>query len=394
MATGSPIPPDLARYHRQMLLPGIGEEGQRRLQAAHAVIVGCGALGCTIADLLARAGVGTLTLIDRDVVELTNLQRQTLFTEQDAAESAPKAQAARHRLAQINSAITIHPLVHDLTHKNAERLLIPPPPRPAGEVSRGSASDGGGAVRPIPHSSHPITVSPSHPLIFLDGTDNFQTRYLLNDLAVKHSIPYIYGGAVGTSGMTMPILPGHTPCLRCIFDQPPPPGASATCDTAGVLGPLISIVAALQSAAAIRLLVGAPAPDPVLTEVDAWDARFRRIDLDSARRPDCPCCGQHRFDFLSGELAEETTTLCGREAIQVSPADADATIDLQALAAKLAPHGVFTLTPFHLRGTLERERGEMKRPIELTIFPDARAVVRHTANPNLARTIYAKYIGA
>lgn len=240
----------------------------------------------------------------------------------------------------------------------------------------------------------PITVSPSHRLIFLDGTDNFQTRYLLNDLAVKHSIPYLYGGAVGTAGMAMPIIPGQTPCLRCVFEQPPPPGASATCDTAGVLGPLISIIAALQSAAAIRLLVGAPAPDPVLTEVDAWDGRFRRIDLGAARRPDCPCCGQRRFDFLSGELAEETTTLCGREAIQVSPADADARIDLPALATKLAPHGVFTLTSFHLRGTLERERGELDRPIELTIFPDARAVVRGTANPNLARTIYAKYIGA
>ena len=218
------------RYHRQTLLPDFGNEGQARLSSSHALVVGCGALGCAAADTLTRAGVGRLTIVDRDVVELTNLQRQVLFDESDAAEGLPKAEAARRRLAAINSCVTIHALVQDFNHRTAPRIA-------------GLAG-----------------AAPTPPDVILDGTDNFETRLVINDLAVKHGIPYVYAGAVGTKGMQMTVLPpalgGGPPCLRCLVDRPPAPGVLPTCDTAGVLGPVISIVSGVQAAEALKILVG------------------------------------------------------------------------------------------------------------------------------------------
>lgn len=356
---------DLARYHRQMLLPVVGEAGQRALLGARAVIVGCGALGCGSADLLARAGVGHLILIDRDVVELTNLQRQTLYTEADARAGLPKAEAAARRLRAVNSAIRITPVIADITHRNIERLS-------------GVQEPGG-------------------PLVLVDGTDNFQARYLLNDVAVKHRVPYIYGGAVGLSGMMMVVAPGPGPCLRCVFDEPPAAGTSPTCDTAGVLGPAVAMVAAAQAGQAIRVLTGGPASvEPALLEFDAWGGRARRVELADARRADCVACGRGRLEYLDGSRAEDTAVMCGQRAVQVWPdsAQAGGLVDLAALARRLAAHGSVMAHEYLLRARLEREKGEDGGVIELTVFGDGRAVVRGTGEVAAARAIYARYIGS
>ena len=347
-----------------MLLPDFGEEGQRRLSASHALLVGCGALGCAIADHVVRAGVGTLTIVDRDVVELTNLQRQVLFDERDAAEGVPKAEAARRRLAAINSAVEVGAIVADFSPANAERIV----------------SD----------VSAPVSV-------LLDGTDNFETRYLINDLAVKRGLPYVYGGAVGTHGMQMTVIPGRTACLRCVFEEMPPPGTAATCDTVGVLGPAVAIVAACQAADAIKLMLGRPdLVAPTLLEFDLWRNERRRLDLSSiGPRAECPCCGQTgggRFEFLEGRHTGLVVSLCGQGAVQVSP-PATARVDLEALAARLRPHGAFTANRFLLRGTLDRERSGAGGSITLTVFPDGRAIVKGTETPEAARSIYAKYVG-
>lgn len=360
-ATSAPVPAaadvadPLARYHRQVLLPGIGSEGQRRLLAAHAVVVGCGALGTIIADLLARAGVGTLTIIDRDVVELTNLQRQTLFDEADAAAGLPKAEAAAAKLRRINSAVAVRPVVADFNHRSAERLVL--------------AGDG-----PLPS-------------VVLDATDNFATRYLNNDLCVKHSLAYIYGAAVGTVGMVTTILPRRTPCLRCVFPDMPPPGTTPTCDTAGVLGPVTAAVGAVQAAEAIKTLTGAE-PARGLLEIDLWSGGVRRIDLGSPRE-DCPCCARGEYPFLEGLMAAGATVLCGRNSVQVNPPleAVRGRLDLTDLAQRLSVHGSFEATRLTLRGVL-RDEG-----LELTVFPDARAIVRGTIDPATALTVYSRYIG-
>jgi adenylyltransferase/sulfurtransferase len=357
---------DLSRYHRQMLLPGIGEDGQRRISTSHALLIGCGALGCAIADQLARAGVGTITIVDRDIVELTNLQRQTLFDESDAAAGSPKAEAAAARLRRINSSIQIRPVVADFGSRNAETIALKGGPRPA---------------------------------VVLDGTDNFMTRYLINDLCVKHSIPFIYGGAIATSGMSMTVIPGMTPCLRCLFDQPPAPGNTPTCDTAGVLGAVTTTIGAHQAAEAIKILAGRPeAASRALLEIDMWSGRQRRLDVSAARRVSgeqpCECCVQHRYPYLSGDLAADSTVLCGRNAVQVNPPLDLVTqrLDLDALAARLRPHGVFEATRVMLRGRLTGKNGE--EGLELTVFPDGRAIIRGTLEPALARSIYARYVGS
>ncbi len=347
-----------ARYHRQMLLPDWGEKGQSLLSASRILLVGCGALGCSIADLLVRAGVGHLTIVDRDIVELTNLQRQTLYDEQDVAEGLPKAEAARRRLAKVNSQVQVRAVIADYTSRNAESLA-------------------------------------SSANLLLDGTDNFETRYLLNDLAVKRNIPYVYGGAVGTRGMAMTIRPGNTPCLRCVFEEPPPAGVAQTCDTAGVLGPMISLVAAHQATEALKLLLGrADLTLPTLLDLDAWTNTSRRIDLSKSKRPDCPCCSQRNFEFLEGNRAGQAAALCGQDAVQIAPSNSTS-LDLAALSSRLSPHGNFTLMPsLLLRGTLTTERGEDGAPINLTIFADGRAIIKGTSKPDLARTLYARYIGA
>ncbi|MEX2217901.1 MAG: ThiF family adenylyltransferase [Phycisphaerales bacterium] len=356
----------LERYHRQMLLPGVGEEGQRRLAESSVLLVGCGALGCASADLLARAGVGRITLVDRDVVELTNLQRQTLFDERDAAEGLPKAEAAARRLRAVNSPIRVEAVVADFNSGNAERM-----------------------------------VREAAPAVLLDGTDNFETRYLLNDLAVKHGVPYCYGGVVGTRGMQMTVLPTATRergscCLRCVFETPPAPGSVPTCDTAGVLGPVVAIVAACQASDAFKLLLGrADLLSPTLLEIDLWSNLRRRLDLSAARRADCPCCGLRGFEFLEGDAMSGTRALCGQIAVQVCPAGAaaGARVDLAGLAERLLPHGEFEVGRFFLRGELARERSPEGAPVGLTVFPDGRAIIRGTERVEAARSIYARFIG-
>jgi adenylyltransferase/sulfurtransferase len=368
---------DLERYHRQTLLPGIGESGQRRLLDAHALIVGCGALGTMIADALARAGVGTLSIVDRDTVELTNLQRQVLFDESDVERTAPKARAAADRIARINSRIAVHAHVDDFNHRNADRYV--------------QGAD-----------------------LIIDGLDNFETRYLLNDLAVKHGLPYVYGGAVATGGMSMAILPhsAHrtapavssvswddgqaTPCLRCVFSDAPPPGAAATCDTAGVLGPAVAIIAAHQVAQAIKLLTGnLDALDRSLLSIDVWQNRTHRFDVGGARdAKTCPCCGEGRFEFLAGEATSATTALCGRNAVQISPADPEASLDLGGVASRLAAHGSFRHNGYLVHGRFTAETDNRGNQLELTLFPDGRAIIRGTTEPEAARSIYAKYVGA
>lgn len=365
MTPQSPYPAPSDRYHRQMLLPGVGPGGQQRLAAAHAAIVGCGALGCASADLLARAGVGTLTLIDRDVVELTNLQRQTLFTEADARDGVPKALAAAQRLRAVNSSINIRPIVADLTARNIEQLLL---------------------------EKHANDVPPVS--ILIDGADNFQTRYLINDLAIRDSLPYAYAGVVGTTGMALTVIPTRTPCLRCLFEDPPAPGSTPTCDTAGVYGPAVTAVVASQVSDALKILLSqADLVAPTLLEFDLWSNHHRRLDLARARRPDCPCCGQRRFEFLDGSRAEDTAILCGQRAVQIWPDHADGEIDLSALAMRLRFHGSVVAHEYLLRAKLNTEKGKDGQPLELTVFADGRGVIRGTDQIAVARAVYARYVG-
>jgi molybdopterin/thiamine biosynthesis adenylyltransferase len=352
---------DLARYHRQMLLPDIGETGQLRLRDAHALVVGCGALGCGIIDALARAGVGTLSIIDRDIVELTNLQRQVLYAEADVRQAMPKAQAAKARVHEINATVTVRAIVDDFNYRNAESFI--------------TGVD-----------------------VLLDGLDNFDTRYLLNDLAVKHGIPYIYGGAVATTGMSAIFLPDEvdTPCLRCLFPDPPPVGSTQTCDTVGVLGTVVNMITAHQATQAIKLLTGNRTRlDRSLLSIDAWHNEHRRFDITNARQADCPCCGQRRWEYLSGECGSVLTNLCGRNSVQITPPPgAAAAIDLPACAQRLAPHGTFTTNRFLLKGTFTHERDEHGQPLELTVFSNGRAIITGTERMDVARSLYSKYIGA
>ena len=377
--------PDLDRYHRQILLPGIGEAGQRRLMGAHALVVGCGALGTMIIDALARAGVGRLRLVDRDIVELTNLQRQVLFDEADVAEGIPKAEAARAKVARINSQVVVEAHVDDFNATNADRF-----------------AEGVDLV--------------------LDGLDNFETRYLVNDLAVARGLPYLYGGAVGTTGMSMPILPHprhrrgpgpgsgsgpgagaqaiawtaeqSTPCLRCVFPEAPPPGSSPTCDTAGVLGPAVAMIAAHQVTQALKLLTGhLDLIDRSLHSIDVWSNQTHSFDVGEARRTsECPCCVNGVFEYLEGGAGSSTTTLCGRNAVQIAPADGH-TLDLADMAARLAAHGTFTHNRYLLRGTFTTDRGRNGEPLELTLFANGRAIIKGTTEPQVARSLYAKYVG-
>lgn len=354
---------DLSRYHRQMLLPDVGEAGQHKLAQSHAMMVGCGALGCLCADLLARAGVGRLTIIERDVVELTNLQRQTLFDERHATAALPKAEAARQRLAEINSAVRVDAVVANFTHENAERL--------AGVDGR----------------------SPEEaPAILIDATDNFETRLILNDLAVKHARPLAYAGVLGTRATQATFVPGG-PCLRCLIPQPPDPGLMPTCDTAGVFAPAVAIVAACQAADAVKILIGrGDLVPPSLLSLDLWTNERRRVNLAGLRGDSCPCCGLRRFDFLAGEGAPTIERLCGQNATQVKPAGA-AKVDLASLAQRLTRVGAVTANKFLVRCSLPHERGDNGEPVELTIFADGRTMVKGLAEPAAARSLYARYVG-
>ncbi len=338
-----------------MLLPRVGEAGQQRLAASSVLLVGCGALGSVSADLLVRAGVGRLVLIDRDLVEPTNLQRQTLYTEADLG--MPKAEAARRRLAAANSGVRIEAHVADFTGDAAEDLAE-------------------GRIDAV-----------------VDGTDNFETRLVLNDLAVERGVPFVYAGVVGTCGTTMTVIPGRTPCLRCLVDTPPAPGALPTCDTAGVFGPTVVIAAAWQASEALRLLVGDDTPGGDLIEFDLWPPRVRRFDVRASRRADCPCCNGRRFDYLRGVAGTRTTTLCGRDSVQVLPQH-NGGVDLPTLAERLGAHGAIAANEFLVRCELRAEPSDARGVCTLTVFSDGRAIVSGTLRPERARAIYARYVGS
>ncbi|MGI8788203.1 MAG: ThiF family adenylyltransferase [Pyrinomonadaceae bacterium] len=335
------------RYSRQILFSEIGKSGQEKLSKSRVLIIGCGALGAAHAETLTRAGVGFLRIVDRDFVEFSNLQRQTLFSERDAQEKLPKAIAAKNRLAQINSEIEIEAVVADVNYSNIENLI--------------EDCD-----------------------LILDGTDNFQTRYLINDASVKMNKIWIYGAAVSSYGTTMTIQPNRTPCLRCIFEEMPGAGTSPTCDTAGVIQPIISQISAIQIVEAIKILIGKiDALHGGLIQFDVWRNDWRKIKL---REPnaDCVTCGQKVFEFLDANTQEFSAVLCGRNAVQIAPPK-PTDLDLPTLAQKLKTAGAVKQNEYLLRLTV----GEY----ELTIFRDARAIIRGTDEVSVARSLYAKFIG-
>jgi adenylyltransferase/sulfurtransferase len=318
------------------------------LRQSRALLCGCGALGSNIANLLVRAGVGMLRVVDRDFVELSNLQRQSLFDEADAAAALPKAVAAAEKLRKINSTVTVEPLVADVGPTNIKRLF-----------------DGIDLV--------------------LDGTDNFETRFLVNDAALKFSLPWIYGGCVGAEGQSMTILPGETACLRCLMPECPQPGSTATCEAAGILGPIVGVIASIEAAEAIKLLSGnRQSISRRLTVVDLWQNEFRQIDVSRLRdQVDCPACKHGEYSWLSGRSLSRTAVLCGRNSVQLC--HLDASISLDELAQKLEGVGELTRNEFLLRLKVEG--------YEITIFPDARVIIAGTDDIATARTIYAKYVG-
>jgi molybdopterin/thiamine biosynthesis adenylyltransferase len=335
------------RYSRQILFNGIGKQGQEKLLQSRALIIGCGALGSAHAESLARAGVGRLRIADRDFVEASNLQRQTLFSERDATERLPKAVAAANHIGEINREIKVESEITDVNHSNIEQLI--------------KDCD-----------------------VVLDGTDNFATRYLINDACVKHEINWIYGAAVGSYGVTMTIRPHQTPCLRCVFEEAPPAASAPTCDTAGVIMPIISIVAAVQVSEALKLLTGqSESLHQSLMQFDVWRNEWRKISP-GPRATDCPTCGLGEYATLDATSGEFAAVLCGRNAVQISPANS-ARVDFAQLAERLKGTGEVKFNDYLLRF----RTGD----IELTVFQDARSIIRGTSEVKTARSLYAKYIG-
>ncbi len=333
------------RYSRQVLFAGIGAEGQRRLLQSRVAIVGCGATGSALASLLARAGVGMLRIIDRDFVEASNLQRQTLFDEADAAESLPKAIAACRKITRFNSQVAVEPQVNDLRPENADELL--------------------GGVE-----------------LILDGTDNFETRYLVNDYAVKNCLPWIYTAAVGSYAITMNVIPGETACLSCIFPQSPS-GIVETCETAGILNSAVDFAASVAATEAIKLLTGAKEQlRRSLLSYDLW--RNERAEVSAAApRLDCRTCIHREFPYLAGE-GRPHITLCGRNSVQIH--EHHRPIDLGDMSERLRPHGSVRHNAFVLKFWRE--------PYEMTLFPDGRAIIKGTTDTTVARSLYARYIGS
>jgi adenylyltransferase/sulfurtransferase len=333
------------RYSRQILFRGVGVEGQKRLEAARVVVVGCGATGSAVASLLARSGVGTIRIVDRDYVEPSNLQRQTLFDESDARESLPKAIAAARRIAAFNSQIVVEPQVADLTPENAETLL-----------------QGFGLI--------------------LDGTDNFETRYLLNDYAVKQRIPWIYTAAVGSYGVTMNVLPGKTACLACVFPDSPQ-GTFETCETAGILNSAVNLVASIAATEAIKLLVGAEDfARRTLLSFDVW--RNERAEIQAGQpRTGCRACGHQEFVHLEGE-GRPHITLCGRNSVQIH--ERHRPVNFGEMNERLKPHGRVRHNDFVLKFWRE--------PYEMTLFPDGRAIIKGTTDTGVARSLYARFVGS
>jgi adenylyltransferase/sulfurtransferase len=335
------------RYSRQILFPGIGPEGQRKLAAARVAIVGCGATGSALAALLARAGVGTLRIIDRDYVEPSNLQRQSLFDEKDAAESLPKAIAAGRKIAAFNSQIVVEPRVDDLVPSNIEVLL-----------------DGMSLI--------------------LDGTDNFEARYLLNDYALSRPVPWIYSAAVGSYAVTLNILPGQTACLACIFPDSPR-GMVETCETSGILNSAVNLVASVAATEALKLLVGGPSAPQLrrtLLSFDVWTNQHAEISA-AQPVPGCRACGQRDFAHLAGE-GRAHITLCGRNSVQIH--ERQRPIDFAEMDRRLQPHGAVRHNDFVLKF--------WRDPYEMTLFPDGRAIIKGTTDTAVARSLYARYVGS
>jgi molybdopterin-synthase adenylyltransferase len=332
------------RYSRQIRFEPIGEEGQRRISEASVAIVGCGALGSFQAEALARAGVGTLRLIDRDYVDFSNLQRQWLYQEKDAAEEVPKAVAAARRIQAINANVRVETFVNDVTPSNVEELV-------------GNCE------------------------LILDGTDNFETRYLLNDLSVKRGVPWIYGAAIGSYGIVMPVVPGRGPCFSCVYPDPPA-GVLPTCDVNGVISPITASVAAWQVAAALRLLVGWPGFECRIQSFDVWEGTGKSVNA-GVRDPSCPACGQRNFRYLDGQR-HAPVSLCGRNAVQLH--SSTKRIDLEELAVRLRPMGSVRVNEFALRVTMPK--------YDVTVFPDGRAIVKGTTDVGTARTVYAQLVGS
>ena len=332
------------RYSRQVLFAGIGPEGQERLLNSRVAIVGCGATGSVIASLLSRAGVGALRIIDRDYVEPSNLQRQNLFDERDAQESVPKAIAAAKKISSFNAQIVVEPFASDLTPDNIAKLL-------AGEQ------------------------------LILDGTDNFETRYLINDYAVKHSLPWIYCAAVGSLAASMNILPSETACLACIFPEGPK-GALDTCETSGILNSAVNFAASIAATEALKLLTDAkPSLRRTLLSFDLWQNERAEISANKPRA-DCRVCAQHEFIHLAG-ASRPHITLCGRNSVQIH--EHDKPINLGELGERLSPHGTVRRSEFILKFS--------KDPYEMTLFPDGRAIIKGTTDAAVARSLYAKYVG-
>lgn len=336
-----------SRYRRAAQFAQLGSEGQAKIEASRVLVCGCGALGSVLAERLARSGVGHLRLVDRDWVEHSNLQRQTLFTEEDARLSVPKAIAAASALARINSDIVIEPLVEDVTYMNIDRI--------AADVD-----------------------------LIVDGTDNFETRLLVNDYAVANDVPWVHGGCLGASGQVMSILPGQTACFRCLVPELPPRDAMPSCDTAGVLGPAIGVIASWQAAEALKILSGnLEAVCRQLITIDTWNTSCRLLSLESLRASgECPTCGRREFPFLSGEQSVQATVLCGKNAVQLSPIRGAAPLDLVALAERISPLGSIVRNAFLLRVTLAE--------YEVTIFRDGRTIVQGTTETAVARAIVAR----
>ncbi|MDF2923675.1 MAG: thiamine biosynthesis protein ThiF [Paenibacillaceae bacterium] len=344
---GSSIP---ERYSRQLLFSPLGQEGQLRLMESRVAIVGMGALGTVLANHMVRAGVGYVRLIDRDFVEESNLQRQMLYEERDAKESRPKAVAAADRLGRINSLVKLDAHVADLNPANGEELL-------------------------------------SQVDLVLDGSDNFSVRFLINDICVKHGIPWIYGGAVSARGVVMNIVPGTTPCFRCMFSQPPEQGTVETCDTAGVIGPIVHVVASYQAAEALKLLSGRGEQlNKGMLHFDMWHNFQGSVDMSSGRIADCPCCGQRSFDYLSMELGSESIqSLCGRDSVQIVPLRSRR-LDLDEWEASFSKLGATERNAFLLKFKPAPE-------LTLVLFPDGRAIVQGTSDVVTAKSLYSRYVG-
>jgi molybdopterin-synthase adenylyltransferase len=335
------------RYSRQVRFAPIGDAGQQRLAAARVLVVGVGALGSVSVEQIARAGIGFIRLVDRDFVELSNLQRQSLFDEEDIRSNLPKAVAAEAKLRRINSSIQIEARVDDVNPSNIEDYLD--------DVD-----------------------------LVLDALDNFETRFVVNDACAKHAKPWIYTAAVGSYGLVMPVLPGKTPCLRCLLGNLPSPGTSPTCETAGVVAPITHIIASIQVAEALKFLTGnLDEADIRLTAYDVWSHRFQRIDVGKDSMATCPVCSERKFEYLDGNPLR-TITLCGRNAVQLIPG-VKGDIDFGELSKSIAAFGAVQFNDFLLRCSAP--------PYELTLFKDGRAIVKGTEEASTARSVYSKMVG-